>query len=434
MSIKKFLTAFKIKDLREKIFFILAIFVLFRIMANIPVLGVQKENLKEIFDRFQTLGLLNVFTGGTLEKVSIVMLGLGPYITASIIMQLLTMVFPQLKKMYQEGTPQEREKFEQYSRLLTVPVAALQSAATLSFFASQKVITFSSPLVFFQAVLTIVASTLLLMWLGELITEKGLGNGVSLLIFAGIVADFPNNILALISEYFLFLKAGFPLWRIIINYSSFILIALIIIMGVVMVNESKREIPVSYAKRVRGRLMYGGSSTYLPININPAGVMPIIFALSILSLPSMIANFLISRGGKWAEISNTLFSFLQDPFFYGSLYFVLVFLFTFFYTMVVFDPKSISENLQKMGGFIPGIRPGENTANYLSYILYRILPLGGLFLAFIAIFPSIVQFLTFIQAFSFLVGGTSILIMVSVILETARAIEAQVEMREYEKF
>jgi len=434
MTIKHFLRAFKIKEVREKILFILGIFVLFRLMANIPIPGVHKEHLKQMFESFQTLGLLNVFTGGTLERISIVLLGLGPYITASVILQLLTMVFPQLEKLYKEGTPQEREKFEQYGRLLTVPIAAIQSAATLSFFVRQKAVSFSSPFVFFQAVLTITAATIFLMWLGELITEKGLGNGISLLIFAGIIADFPSNILEMVREYFVFLKAGFPVWQIILNYFLFIFISLLIIFSVVAVNEAKREIPVSYAKRVRGRLMYGGTSTYLPISINPAGVMPIIFALSILTLPSMVANFLLGRGGTLGAIAKALFSFLENPFLYGFLYFIFVFLFTFFYTMVTFDPKAISENLQKMGGFIPGIRPGENTANYLKYVLYRVLPFGGLFLSTIAILPSIVQHLTKIKAFRFLVGGTSILIMVSVILETARAIEAQVEMREYEKF
>jgi len=258
-----------------------------------------------------------------------------------------------------------------------------------------------------------------------LISEKGIGNGVSLLIFAGIIADFPRNIGQMIATYE---PSMIP------SYFGFFGMALIIIAGVTLVNEARRNIPVSYAKRVRGTRVYGGVSTYLPLNINPAGVMPIIFALSILTFPPMIANFLGASSGFLGKAAQLVSNLFKNSSIYGILYFILVFLFTFFYTMITFEPKSISENLQKMGGFIPGIRPGESTAKFLAYVLNRILPIGALFLGFIALAPSIIQGVTKVAAFSFLVGGTSLLIVVSVVLETVQAIRAQLEMREYETF
>ena len=434
MWYQKVVQIFKIRDLRNKILFVLGIFVIFRIMASIPIPGIEKQNLQAFFEQFRTLGIVNIFTGGALERVSIVMLGLGPYITATIILQLLTMIFPRLEELYKESGPEGREKFEQYGRLLTVPLAILQSFGMLTFFARQGAIGELSLLTKLSATLTVTAGTIFLMWLGELISEKGIGNGVSLLIFAGIVADFPSNIWAMIANYFHFLKAGYEPKKIIISYLLFFLMTLFIIAGVTIVNEAKREIPVSYAKRVRGRMVYGGVSTYLPLSVNPAGVIPIIFALSILTLPPMFANFFSNTQGFFGQVARYTVSFFENPLVHGILYFLLVFLFTYFYTMVTFDPKAISENLQKMGGFIPGIRPGESTAKYLKYVLYRLLPFGALFLGIMAIMPSIVQAITKVGAFSFLVGGTSILIVVSVVLETIREINAQLEMREYETF
>jgi preprotein translocase subunit SecY len=432
--LNKFLQIFKIKDLRNKILFILGVFAIFRFLACIPIPGVEKQNLQEFFEQFRMLGIANIFTGGALERLSIVMLGLGPYITASVILQLLTLIFPQLEKMYKEEGEAGREKFEQYARILTVPIAALQAFGMLTFFSRGGAISGVSPIIMFNATLTVTAATLLLMWLGELISEKGIGNGVSLLIFAGIVADFPSNTGAMISEYKRLLTQGVSFSRVFSSYFLFFVMCLFIITGVTFINEARREIPVSYAKRVRGRLMYGGTSTYLPLSINPAGVMPIFFALSILTFPSMIANFLANNKTILGKIAQQINLFFENPIIHTALYFILVFLFTYFYTLVTFDPKSISENLQKSGGFIPGIRPGESTAKHLKYTLNRILPLGALFLSIIAIMPSIVQAITKIEAFIFLVGGTSVLILVSVALETIRAINAQLEMREYETF
>jgi preprotein translocase subunit SecY len=428
MWYQKIIQIFKIRDLRNKILFILAIFALFRIMANIPIPGIDAERMREFFEANQLFGLLNIFTGGALDNLSIVMLGLGPYITSVIILQLLTMIFPQLERLYKEEGEQGRQKFNQYGRLLTVPLAALQSYGMLALLQQQNIIEALPLTLLLTSILTIAAGAIFLMWLGELISEKGIGNGISLLIFAGIVAGFPSNIRQMAVGY----EVGqLP------SYLLFFAMALLIIAGVVLVNEGRRNIPVSYAKRVRGMRMYGGSSTYLPLNVNPAGVIPIIFALSILLFPGMIANFLSGAGGTAGNIAQAMGGFFdpqQNLWGYISIYFILVLLFTYFYTAVTFDPKAISNNLQKMGGFVPGIRPGRATAGFLYYILNRVLVIGAISLGLIAIMPFIVQWITEVQVFEFLVGGTSLIIVVSVVLETMRQIRAQLQMREYETF
>jgi preprotein translocase subunit SecY len=410
----KLIGIFKSKDLRNKILFVFGVFLVFRIMANIPVPGIDILRIKEFFARNEAFGLLNLFTGGALDRVSIVMLGLGPYITATIIFQLLTLIFPQIEKMYKEEGEQGRQKFNQYSRIASIPFAALQGFAMLMFLKTQGAIAELSLPIIITSVLAITAGSTILMWLGELISEKGIGNGVSLLIFAGIIADFPSNVGQMFSLF-----EGTQIFY----YIAFFVLSLIIIAGVVLINEGRRNIPVSYAKRVRGTKLYGGASTYLPLNINPAGVIPIIFAISILMIPGMIANFL--NIGWFNDL-------IQNPIVHGILYFILVFVFTFFYTAVTFDPKNISSNLQKMGGFIPGIRPGQNTADYLKTILNKVLIIGATFLGLIAIMPSIIQSFTGVQQFSFLIGGTSLLIIVSVALETMKQINSQLEMREYD--
>ncbi|KPJ55693.1 preprotein translocase subunit SecY [Parcubacteria bacterium DG_74_2] len=428
----KFIQIFKIKDLRKKIIFVLFIFAVFRLMANIPIPGVNVENLKMFFASNESLSLLNLFTGGALERSSIVMLGLGPYITAVIILQLLTMIFPQLERMYKEEGEQGRQKFNQFGRILTVPLAAMQGFAMLTLLQRQSppVVEFSSPVVLFAAILSITAGAVFLMWLGELITEKGIGNGVSLLIFAGIIAAFPMSIY---QSYFDIESSPEKTF----SYLFFFVLALVIIFGVVLVNEARRNIPVSYAKRVRGMKMYGGVSTYLPLNLNPAGVIPIIFALSIMLFPGMIASFLGGASGVIGSIAQAIGGFF-DPqrnlLGYGFFYFLLVVLFTFFYTAVTFDPKAISTNLQKMGGFVPGIRPGSSTASFLKYILNRVLLFGALFLGTIAVMPFMVSAVTTVQTFSFLIGGTSLLIIVAVVLETVKQIKAQLQMRDYDTF
>ncbi|OGZ18409.1 MAG: preprotein translocase subunit SecY [Candidatus Nealsonbacteria bacterium RBG_13_37_56] len=429
--LNKLTQIFKIKDLRKKILFILLVFVIFRLMANIPMPGINPDNLEKFFAQFKIVGFLSILTGGALSRFSIIMLGIGPYITAVIILQLLTMIFPQLEKMYKEEGEAGRRKFNQYGRLLTIPLAVLQGYTMLTWLQRPPNAVISPPLDFLQtitAVLTITAGTVFLMWLGELITEKGIGNGVSLLIFAGIVASLPMNVFQAYQEISVD-PAKIP------GYLAFFVLALVIIAGVVLITEARRNIPVSYAKRVRGNKMYGGVSTYLPMNLNPAGVIPIIFAMSILLLPEMAANFLGGAGGIIGTVAVNVAAFLANPWIRGSLYFLTVILFTYFYTAVTFDPKAISQNLQKMGGFVPGIRPGESTAKFIKYILNRVLLIGALFLGAIAVMPSVVGGVTGVQnVFGFLIGGTSVLIVVSVVLETMKQINSQLQMREYDTF
>ncbi len=425
MNFSKALQIFRIKELRKKIFFVLAILALFRLMANIPVPGVQVQDLESFFERFQMFGLVNVFTGGTLSKLSIVMLGIGPYITAVIILQLLTMIFPALERLYKEEGEAGRKKFNQYGRYLTIPMSIAQGYGMLNLLQSQGAISGLNSMTMLASVLTVTAGTIFLVWLGEMISERGIGNGVSLLIFAGIVSNIPANI-------WQFKQSWDP--NNIPGYLFFFAVVFVIIFGVVLVTEARRNIPISYAKRVRGNRIYGGASTYLPMNVNPAGVIPIIFALSILVFPSMIARFLAGASGIVGHIAETVasFSFQNFPVVWTLIYFIMVFVFTYFYTMITFDPEAISSNLKKMGGFVPGIRPGSSTSHFLSYILHRVLFIGAVFLSVVAVMPYIVQAITPVQAFSFLVGGTSILIMVAVILDTVKQINAQLQMREYE--
>jgi len=314
---------FKIRDLRNKILFVLGIFVIFRIMANIPIPGIDVQRMKEFFEANQLFGLLNLFTGGALDNLSIVMLGLGPYITSVIILQLLTMIFPQLEKLYKEEGEAGKQRFNQYGRILTIPLATLQGFGLLTLLQRQNIIGSLSPTLLLTSLLTVTAGAIFLMWLGELVSEKGIGNGISLLIFAGILADFPNNLRQLFVTYD---PSRLP------SYLLFFAGAIVIIAGVVLVSEARRNIPVSYAKRVRGMRLYGGVSTYLPLNVNPAGVIPIIFALSILLFPGMIANFFAGGEGMVAGIIQGVGGFLdpaQNPWTYGISYFLLVCLFTY---------------------------------------------------------------------------------------------------------
>lgn len=419
-----FFNIFRVKELRNKILFILALLVVYRLAANIPLPGVDVLALKRLFEENAFLGLLNIFSGGGLSNISIVLLGVAPYITASIIMQLLTTLVPSLERLYKEEGEQGRQKFNMWTRWLTVPLAALQSFSMLSLLRSQNILGDISAFNMAVIILCATAGTVFLMWLGELITEKGLGNGVSMIIFAGIVSSLPTSFSRFIST-----------WdpSQIFTYIIFLLLAAVTVAGVIFINEGQRTIPVAYAKRVRGAQVYGGSATHLPLKVNQAGVIPIIFAVSIILIPTMIANFLAqSANVKVASMAATVSAFLQDKWVYGGAYFLLVVIFTYFYTAVVFDPAKISENLQKQGGYIPGIRPGATTADYLYHIINRITLAGALFLGVISVLPFIVQGMTGIQAFS--LGGVSILIVVSVVLETIKHIQSQLTMRSYESF
>ena len=421
--IEKIIQIFKIKDLRNRIFFVLALLAVFRLMAAIPVPGVDIIRLKDFFASNQLFGLLNIFSGGGLSNLSIVMLGVGPYITASIIMQLLTMLSPALKELYHEEGELGRQKFNQYTRYLTVPMAVFSGYGLLILLQKQQ-ISIAGPLTFLSSVFVVVAGSMFLMWLGELITEKNGGNGISLMIFAGIIAGIPTDIKQTLAT---FLPSQIP------TYIAFIAVATVVIAGVVIITEGERAIPVAYAKRIRGNRIFGGSMAHLPLRINQAGVIPIIFALSILLFPQMIAQILGAFNVVWlSSAARSLALLMNNQLIYGSLYFLLVILFTYFYTAVTFDPDQISQNLQKQGGFIPGIRPGNPTAGYIKRILNRVVLIGAIFLGAIAVLPIAVQSATGITAFT--IGGTSLLIAVSVILESMKQIKSQLVMREYEGF
>jgi len=421
---EKIVQLFKVKEIRNKILFVAALLVVYSLISNIPVPGVNTEKLRAFFQSNQLFGLINIFTGGAMQNFSIAMVGLGPYITATIILQLLTMIFPKLKEMYQESGPEGQRKFNQYGRILTVPLAALQAYAMINLLRSQQIIGALSPTVMFTSICIITAGAVFLMWIGELISEKGIGNGVSLLIFAGIVGRIPSSIQQIIATYN-------PSQ--LVSYISFIAVAVLVIVGVVIINEAQRKIPIAYAKRVRGRRVYGGFSTYLPLKVNQAGVIPIIFALSIMLFPGMIAKFFSAAANPTiAHIATSVGNIFQNQTFYAIVYFVLVVVFTFFYTSVTFDPKAIAENIQKNGGFVPGIRPGENTAAFFSHVLYKITFVGALFLGIIAVLPTVVQGAMGLASMT--IGGTAVLIVVSVVLETMKQVEGQLTMRDYEGF
>ncbi len=420
--INKFKIIISDQSLRKQILFTLLILVFFRIGASIPIPGVDKIRLANFFSGNQFLGLLNVFSGGGISKLSIMMLGVGPYITATIIMQLLTMIFPKLKELYHEEGEAGRKKFNQYSRLLTIPLAILQGFALLVLLSKQGVLADITLFGQFLNVIIITAGSVLLMWFGELVSEYGIGNGVSLIIFAGIVASIPSYTGQLL---FTFEASQAPIYLVVA------IISILIIAGVVLVTEAERPISVSYAKRIRGNKIYGGVSTYIPLRVNQAGVIPIIFALSLLLFPQMIAGVLSKMGNELVKtISGILLFFVTNPVVSSVFYFVLVFAFTYFYTAVTFDPEAISTNLQKSGAFVPGIRPGRSTSFYINKILTRITFVGALFLGFIAVLPMIMKSLTGIAAFA--IGGTALLIVVSVVLEVVKKVEAQVLMRDYE--
>lgn len=407
--------------LRNRTLFTLGALAVFRLLATIPIPGVDTLRLQSFLANNEFLGLLNIFSGGGLSNFSIMMLGVGPFITASIVMQLLTIMSPKLKAMYQEEGQAGRKKFAQYSRILAVPLALLQGYAFLALLHSQNVISQFTLMEYVVNLLIILGGSMLLMWIGELISEYGIGNGVSLIIFAGIVARIPATASQLL---FTFEPSQIPL------YAVFLVASLLVILGVVVVTEAERPIPITYAKQVRGNKVYGGTSTYLPLRVNQAGVIPIIFALSILLFPQMIFQFLSRLNVEVIKtISNAVLSGLANPWIYAGLYFFLVFLFTYFYTAVTFDPNSISENLQKSGAFIPGVRPGQSTSQHIARILTRLTLVGAIFLGFIAVLPLVVRALTGLAALT--IGGTALLIVVSVVIDLVKKIDAQVSIREY---
>ena len=418
---EKLRLTFSDQVLRKRIIFAVILLVLSRVLAIIPISGIDPLRLQVLLSNSEFLNLLNLFSGGGLSNLSIVMLGVGPYITASIIMQLMTVMSPKLKAMYQEEGEAGRKRFAQYSRILTVPLALIQGYAFIKLLQGQGALPALSLEVLAVDLLIILAGSMLLMWIGELISEFGIGNGVSLIIFAGIVVALPSALGQLLFTYD---PAQLPI------YAAGLVVALLVTFGVVVVTEAERPIPVTYAKQVRGGSTYGGVSTYLPLRINQAGVIPIIFALSILLFPQMIFQFLArSTIAVVSSISSGILALLANNWFYTSAYFVLVVLFTYFYTAVTFDPDQISTNLQKSGAFIPGVRPGTATADYISRVLTRLTLVGSVFLGVIAILPLILRSITGIQSLA--IGGTALLIVVSVVIDLVKKIDAQLSAREY---
>lgn len=422
----KILQIFKIKELRKKILMVAFLLLCFRALAAIPIPGVDHQKLSEFFGSNQLLGFLNIFSGGALANLSIMMLGVSPYITSTIIMQVLTMIFPGLKEMYYEEGPVGRAKFNRYSRYLTIPLAVFQAYGFLNLLASKGIIMNLDFFNLARNVVLVTAGSMILLWIGELITEYKIGNGVSLIIFAGIVSRLPATAQQSIINY----QAGTLRLD---TIAIFIIVALIVIAGVVFIQEGERKIPIAYAKRVRGMKMYGGVSSYLPIKVNQAGVIPIIFAISILLFPQFIAqaSSIISKEFS-LKLIEWVSNFMGNQYFYSAFYFILVVIFTYFYTAVTFDPKEISKNLQRAGGFIAGIRPGDSTSEFLAKVINRITLSGAVFLGIIAILPNVTQIITGIQILS--IGGTAILIVVAVALEITNQINSQLIVREYEGF
>ncbi|HAO64404.1 TPA: preprotein translocase subunit SecY [Candidatus Taylorbacteria bacterium] len=420
-AFQKIKMMFADRSLRRRIVFTFFALAIFRVLAAIPIPGIDTVQLQNLLNSNQLLSLFNVFSGGGLSHLSIVMLGVGPYITGSIIMQLLTILSPRLKALYQEEGEAGRKRFSQYSRMLTVPLAAIQGFSFLILLERQGVLPQLGVSSLIVNLVVIIAGSVLLMWIGELVTEFGIGNGLSLIIFAGIIASVPSTLGQLIFAYD---PAQLPL------YIGFLVAAILVIIGVVIVTEAERPIPVTYAKRVRGMKVYGGTSTYLPLRVNQAGVIPIIFALSLLLFPQMIFSALshVSNAlvAQYATMGQTLFN---NPWFYAAIYFVLVFAFTYFYTAVTFDPHTLSTNLQKNGAFIPGVRPGQPTAEYISSVLTRITLVGAVFLGLIAVLPLILRAVTGLTYLA--IGGTALLIVVSVVLDITKKVDAQISMREY---
>ncbi|MBU0531465.1 MAG: preprotein translocase subunit SecY [Candidatus Uhrbacteria bacterium] len=411
----------KIKEVRNSVLFVVGILILFRFAAHIPIPGVDPSVLEGLFEGNQFFGLLNIFSGGTLDNFSVIALGVAPYITASIIFQLLAMTTPKLEEMQKEEAG--RAKINQWTRMATVPLAVLQGYGLLALLKQQM----GGQLLFegfdLVAALTIMtAGTIFLMWLGELITEKNIGNGISIMIFAGIIAGLPG-----------FFQQTFVTFdrSELFTLALFAALTIVTIIGVVFMNEGTRNIPIQYARRMRGSSMLSGVASHLPLKVNQAGVIPIIFAISIVLFPTMVAQFLMNAQSEFLQNAavwiNQMFA---NQLIYGIIYFLLVFGFTYFYTSVIFHPDRVADNLQKSGGFVPGIRPGPPTAKYVGWVSNRILLAGAVFLSVIAVMPIAVQHFT--GASNMVIGGTSILIVVSVIIDVIKQLEGQIAMREYE--
>lgn len=419
---QKFVRIWKIKQLRANVLFVLGMLVIFRMVAHIPVPGINVANLKQFFAGNELLGLLNVFSGGTVENFSVVLMGVTPYITSAIIFQLLTKVVPSLEEMQKEGESGQ-QKINMYTRLCAVPLAILQGFGMMQLLQNSQanIIGDLSTFGLITILVTVTAGSIFLMWIGELISEKGIGNGISLLIFAAIISALPTAIQNAVLNYD---STQF------FTYFMFLIIAIVTIIGVIFISEGQRNIPISYARQVRGARGFGGAKSHLPLRVNMAGVIPIIFAISVVLFPPLIAQFFVNSGGFIGRAALVTTQLFNNQVFYAALYFLMVFGFTYFYTAVIFDPKKMAENLQRQGAFIPGIRPGKQTEEYIAKTMNRLLFAGASFLGLIAILPVIVQAFTGSQ--TLVVGGIGLLIIVSVAIETYRQIQAQITMHEYD--
>ncbi|SMB83773.1 protein translocase subunit secY/sec61 alpha [Desulfonispora thiosulfatigenes DSM 11270] len=410
-------SALKIGELRQKIVFTMLMFLVFRIGAHIPVPGINLSVIENLVNEGQLLGFFDVISGGAFKKFSIFAMSITPYINASIIMQLLTVVVPYLEVLAKEGV-EGRKKIAEYTRYLTVILGFIQ-AIGISFGLRKALIDPSMPSILVIA-LTLTAGTAFLMWLGEMITEKGIGNGISLIIFAGIVSSLPGGIASMYS----YVKAGTTNIFVVL---IFLVLALFVIAAIVAIQEGQRRIPVQYAKRVVGRKVYGGQSTHIPIKVNSAGVIPVIFAMSILMFPGTIASwFPDSSVAVWVK---NAFNF--QSLFYNFVYAVFIIFFTYFYSAITFNPMDVADNLRKYGGFIPGRRPGKPTSDYIQKVMSRITLFGALFLAAIAVLPTILMTVTKLPIYF---GGTALLIVVGVTLDTMKQMESYLLMRNYEGF
>jgi len=430
--IDNLLNAFRIPDLRNKLLYTIGLLLVFRVIAHIPVPGVDLAKLRELFANNQLLGLLNLFSGGALQTFSVAAMGVYPYITASIIMQLLMPLVPRLEALSKEGE-MGRNKLNQYTRIMTVPLAFLQGFGQVSLLQRSNVLTnfnlFNKDtfLPSFALLVALTTGTMLLVWIGELITEYGIGNGISLIIFAGIVARLPQGV----GQSIVSGTSGTN----IMGLAVFGIIGAATIIGIVVVQEGQRRIPVQYSKRIRGTRMYQGQSTHIPLKVNSAGMIPLIFALSIMIFPGTIASyFQASSNASVSNFAGGVVNFFnsQTGMAYWILYFVLTVAFTYFYTAVTFQQQNLPENLQKNGGFIPGIRPGRPTAEYLNKVLNRITLVGALFLGLVAILPFFARTATNIQNLA--ISSTGLLIVVGVVLDTMKQMEAQLLMRNYTGF
>ncbi len=414
----------KNRELKKRLIVTLGILAIFRLVTHIPVPGVNTEAIKSVFASNQLLSLLDIFSGGTLANFSILALGLNPYINASIIMQLLTMVNPKLEELQKEGESGQNQ-INGYTRMIAVPLALLQSAAMYMLLKNGGLVTITDPLALISLLVTMTGGSIFLMWLGENLTEYGIGNGISMLIFAGIVGRLP---ISFIQTQAAAVSGNFVSTLVLVAF------ALAVVYFIVVIDEAARHIPVQYSRRIRGGKEVGGSTTYLPIKLNNAGVIPIIFAIALVLAPSMLASLLQNLPNQVVAGAAAKFaaSFTPQSIWYNLAYFILVVGFTYFYTAVVFDTDKIANNLKSGGGYIPGIRPGKSTSSYLSRIVSRTTIVGALFLGAIAVMPSIVQGMTGVTTLT--IGGTSILIVVSVVLETYRKMQSYTVVKSYDSF